>query len=80
VSSLRRVVARRARALAAHTASSSGYPARGGDSTHESPRTSHPLIDDCAATRLLRRTATRLLPLRRNAPLLTAPPCSTRAE
>ena len=27
-------------------------PARGGDSTHESPRTSHPLCDDCATTRL----------------------------
>jgi len=27
-------------------------PARGGDSTHESPRTSHPLRDDCAAMRL----------------------------
>jgi hypothetical protein len=28
-----------------------GIPARGGHSTHEWPRTSHPLFDDCAKTR-----------------------------
>jgi len=30
----------------AQPSSSSGYPARGGHSTHEWPRTSHPLSDD----------------------------------